>query len=234
MPAKKIVLSDEPELLDILDNSCFHEAGFEMVLVKDGQTGFEAIEAEAPTLAVFDLNHLGDQALECCHSLKSDALLANTPIMMIAQQHDHNLVASCKNAGCDALIFRPIDQEGFIKTALELIGIEKRSAKRFSVDFNLGFYDHKQKSYSGRCLNLNIGGMFVATDSLFPVDTLLLIECALPNSYGSIDTPARVAWVNHPEWLKKDSLPSGMGLQFVQSRLVFKSILSEFIETLSN
>lgn len=114
------------------------------------------------------------------------------------------------------------------------MGIEKRSEKRFSVDFNLGFFDHKQKSYSGRCLNLNAGGMFVATDSLFPVDTLLLVECALPNSHGSIDTPVRVAWVNHPEWLKKDSLPSGMGLQFVQSRLAFKTILSEFIETLDD
>ena len=40
MPAKKIVLSDDPALLEIFKNSYFQQENFTMVLVKDGLTGF--------------------------------------------------------------------------------------------------------------------------------------------------------------------------------------------------
>ena len=43
MPTKKIVLSNDAVLLDILENSFFQREGFEMVLVQDGQTGFQAV-----------------------------------------------------------------------------------------------------------------------------------------------------------------------------------------------
>ena len=83
MPAKKIVLSNDAALLAVLENSFFQREGFELVLVQDGQTGFQAVEAEAPTLAVFGLALLGDQALECCREIKQDPLLAATPVVLL-------------------------------------------------------------------------------------------------------------------------------------------------------
>ena len=87
MPAKKIVLSDDPALLEIFKNSYFQQENFTMVLVKDGQTGFQAVEAEAPSLAIFDIAVLGEQAIECCRSIKHDALLANTPVLLVIPEN---------------------------------------------------------------------------------------------------------------------------------------------------
>ena len=83
MPAKKIVLSDDAVLLTILRNSFFQREGFQMILVQDGQTGFQAVEVEEPTLAVFDIVQLGEQALECCRKIKNDPLLAETPVLLL-------------------------------------------------------------------------------------------------------------------------------------------------------
>ncbi|NIV92199.1 hypothetical protein GWN42_05190, partial [candidate division KSB1 bacterium] len=83
MPTKKIVLSHDPALLAILQNSFFQREGFAMVQVKDGQTGYEAVEMEAPTMAVFDLARLGEQALTCCRSIKEDPLLSQTPVLLV-------------------------------------------------------------------------------------------------------------------------------------------------------
>jgi hypothetical protein len=40
--------------------------------------------------------------------------------------------------------------------------------------------------------------------------------------------------VNHPEWLKKNTLPCGMGLEFINSSSALKKILQEFVNDLAS
>ena len=232
MPTKKIVLSNDPLLLTILRNSFFQREGFDMVLVQDGQTGFQAIEAEEPTLAVFDLGHLGEQALECCRAVKSDSLLAATPVLLLLPEDaEEDLADDCWDAGCDAVVHRPLAAERFLDAACGLLGISRRLARRFPVIFQLSFLDTKQKKHIGSCANLNLGGMFLATEALFPVDTELAVEFVLPGFQMALQASARVAWVNHPEWRKKNSMPCGVGLEFVSVSPTFVAALQEFLES---
>ncbi|NIV92198.1 hypothetical protein GWN42_05185, partial [candidate division KSB1 bacterium] len=104
---------------------------------------------------------------------------------------------------------------------------------RFPVSFQLQFIDEDQDKHLGSCVNLNVGGMFLATETLFPVDTVLTVEFSLPGMNVSWSRPVRVAWVNHPEWLKKNVMPCGMGLQFLEMTTDFRNILEDFINSLS-
>ena len=233
MPTKKIVLSHDPALLAILKNSYFQRESFEMVLVKDGQTGFQAVEAEAPTLAIFDIAQLGEQALECCRSIKNDALLAKTPVLLLLPDNaDEDMADDCWDAGTDAVVHRPLESVRFLDAAFGLIGISRRLARRFPVNFKLKFLDGKQKQHVGSCTNINSGGMYLATETLFPVDTYLSVEFTLPGFKSPITVSVRVAWVNHPEWLKKNIMPCGMGLQFVNISSAFEATLQEFVDSL--
>ena len=235
MPAKKIVLSDDPTLLAILKNSYFQQENFAMVLVKDGQTGFQAVEAEAPSLAIFDIAVLGEQAIECCRSITHDALLANTPVLLVIPENAVEKMADdCWNAGTDAVVHRPLQASRFLDAAFGLIGISRRLARRFPVSFKLKFLDSKQKQHTGICRNINVEGMYLATGALFPVDTQLSIEFTLPGFQSPISVVVRVAWVNHPEWLKKDSLPYGMGLEFINSSVAFKEVVREYVAGLAS
>lgn len=233
MPTKKIVLSNDPLLLTILQNSFFQREGFDMVLVQDGQTGFQSIEAEEPTLAVLDILHLGEQALECCRAVKEDPLLAVTPVLLLLPENaNDDLADDCWAAGCDAVVHRPLAAERFLDAACGLLGISRRLARRFPVSFQLAFLDTQQKKHLGSCVNLNLGGMFLATETLFPVDTELAIEFVLPGFQSTLKSSVRVAWVNHPEWRKKTSMPCGVGLEFVNVSPTFGSVLKEFLESL--
>ncbi len=62
---------------------------------------------------------------------------------------------------------------------------------------------------------MSTGGMFIETSELLPVDTLLMVELMLPGKETPMACKARVAWTNGPHTLKKQSLPYGMGLQFL-------------------
>ncbi len=234
MPTKKIVLSHDPALLAILENSFFQREGFAMVQVKDGQTGYEAVELEAPTMAVFDLARLGEQALTCCRSIKEDPLLSQTPVLLVLpDKAEESLADQCWDAGCDAVVHRPLAAERFLDAACGLLGISRRLAKRLPASFPLQFIDEERDKHFGRCVNLNLGGMFLATETLFPVDTVLTVDLTLPEMDVSLSRPVRVAWVNHPEWLKKNAMPCGMGLQFLEVTPEFRNILEDFIESLS-
>lgn len=233
MPNKKIVLSNNPLLLSILRNSFFQREGFDMVLVQDGQTGFQAIEAEEPTLAVFDLMHLGEQAVDCCRAVKGDPLLAATPVLLLLPEDaEEDLADDCWAAGCDAVVHRPLAAERFMDAACGLLGISRRLARRFPVSFQLSFLDCKQKKHVGLCVNLNLGGLFLATETLFPVDTELAVEFVLPGFKMALQNTVRVAWVNHPEWRKKNSMPCGVGLEFISASPAFVAALQEFLESL--
>ena len=235
MPAKKIVLSDDPALLEIFKNSYFQQEKFTIVLVKDGQTGFQAVEAEAPSLAIFDIAVLGEQAIDCCRSIKHDALLGNTPVLLVMPENAVEKMADdCWNAGTDAVVHRPLQASRFLDAAFGLIGISRRLARRFPVSFKLKFLDSKQKQHIGICRNINVEGMYLATGALFPVDTQLSVEFTLPGFQSPISVVVRVAWVNHPEWLKKDSLPYGMGLEFINSSVAFKEVVRDYVAGLAS
>jgi CheY-like chemotaxis protein len=235
MPAKKIVLSKNPELMTILKHSYFHAQGFTLIEVEDGQTGFEAVEAEAPSLAIFDVNQMGDQALQCCQKIKQDPLLRNTPIVIVLPDtRPNSLERACLEAGSDAMVNSPLSREKVVESAFEVLGISKRLQKRFSVNLPLTLMDAKQKEHRALCVNINQGGLFVATEQLSPVDSKLKLYCHFPAGNDTVFTLTRVAWVNHPEWLKKDSLPHGMGLEFIDSDELFRDELEKFIKTLSD
>jgi CheY-like chemotaxis protein len=235
MPTKKIVLSDDPVLLEILKSSYFQQENFAMVVVKDGQTGFQAVEAEAPLLAIFDIALLGEQAIECCRLIKQDALLADTPVLLVLPENAAaKLADDCWAAGTDAVVHRPLESSRFLNAAFGLLGISRRLAKRFPVSFKLKFLDSKQKQHTGICRNINVEGMYLATGVLFPVDTQLSVEFTLPGFQSPISVIVRVAWVNHPEWLKKDTLPCGMGLEFINISVAFREILQEYVGRLAS
>lgn len=233
MPAKKIVLSNDAALLAVLENSFFQREGFDLVLVQDGQTGFQAVEAEAPTLAVFDLALLGDQALECCREIKQDPLLAATPVVLLLPEGvTETLADACWQAGCDAVVHRPLAGDRFLDAACGLLGISRRLEYRTPVSLPVTLVDARRKRHQASCININSGGMFLATETLFPVDSCLSLEFSLPGVGLDLQLTLRVAWVNHPEWRKKNNLPCGMGVQFKQPDQVVMTALQDFLASL--
>lgn len=72
---------------------------------------------------------------------------------------------------------------------------------------------------SNYSVNLSTGGVFIETDKILPVDTLLVVKFKLPDNEPIVTCKARVAWINEPGNLRKYSLPPGMGLQFIDLSL---------------
>lgn len=216
MLRKKILLSDDSELLQALENSFFRRIGFSLVVADSGERAFEMIEELDPVLAILSLEMPGWQGDAICRRVKNDAVLRSTPIILVAPAGCEESAICCREAGCDDILCRPIDGQELLAVACRLLNIVERGAPRVESCFPVLCGKDPRKMRAARALNINAGGLFVETDRLHPVDTLLTLEFTLPNQPSIIRARGRVAWVNHPEWIKTPGLPSGMGIQFIE------------------
>lgn len=232
MFSKKIIVSDVPDLLSILKESFFQREGFEMECVIDAEEAFRLIEAESPSMAILDLSSLGEDGLECCRRVKADPLLQMTPLLCVLGSDQTGLEEACWKAGCDQVVGRPLSALRLLDDACSLLGVSRRLARRFPVSFHLEFSLLENKTHVGMAVNLNMGGMFLGSEFIYPIDTRLTLEFTLPGYRMPLQCAARVAWVNHPEWIKKNHLPSGMGLEFLELSGPAASALQDFLDSL--
>ena len=92
---------------------------------------------------------------------------------------------------------------------------EKHAEDRIQARIAIFHGPHQKKILTDYSINISTGGVFIETSMILPEGSELIVKFSLPNSNTLIATKARVAWVNGPVLLKKQSLPPGMGLQFI-------------------
>ncbi len=233
----KILLADDPEILSAMERSIFTRESFSLVVTASGQEAFEIIEEQDPILAILsqDMTDLsGDQ---CCRLVKADPFLRSTPIFLAARSGREKEITRCRNAGCDEVISRPIDGQQLMVLACQILQIGDRAAARYQTNLPIRIGPVDGKPESGCILDLNTGGAFIQTDCLHPIDTLVALSMDLPGPPGELRCQARVAWVNHPEWIKNSRLPEGMGVQFIDlggaGRAAIEAYLADGPEPLS-
>jgi uncharacterized protein (TIGR02266 family) len=228
MRRKKILLSDNPELLQALENSFFRRIGFSLEVADSGERAFEIIEEQDPLLAILSLEMPDWQGDAICRRVKRDAILRSTPIILVVPDGSEKAIACCREAGCDDILSLPIDSQQLLATACRLLNIVERGASRSENHFPVLYGKDPKKLRPARVLNLNAGGLFIESDRLHPVNTRLTLEFTLPEQTAMIRAIGRVAWVNHPEWIKTSRLPSGMGIQFLELTDADAAAVSEY------
>jgi hypothetical protein len=56
--------------------------------------------------------------------------------------------------------------------------------------------------------------MFIQTDTFLPPEKVVSLKFTLPENNQVICCQGKIAWTNHPEWIKSTELPTGMGICF--------------------
>jgi len=231
---KRILLPDDPELLRALKASFFGRSGFVLIVAENEQQAFELIEEQDPALAIFNLDQPGLNGDECCRRVKSDSFLRDTPIILMLHPGSNQEVKRCEEAGCDGILYKPINADELMSTACRLLNISRRGVPRVEVRLHLRWGKDIHNLRPGRILNLNRSGAFISAAKLHPVDTIVNLEFSLNDSDHPLRCKGRVAWVNHPEWVKTNHLPTGMGVQFLDLAADDAEALRNFLHQFPN
>ncbi|HKU45025.1 MAG TPA: PilZ domain-containing protein [Polyangiales bacterium] len=91
--------------------------------------------------------------------------------------------------------------------------MQGRKATRASVPLLPRYRDGGFEPVEGQCLDISVGGMFIASASPCATGTLLKFECVVDGEPAPVKGVARVVWQRTSG--ERDR-PSGMGLKFVK------------------
>jgi uncharacterized protein (TIGR02266 family) len=91
----------------------------------------------------------------------------------------------------------------------------KAWARGYLTRIAIFYGPYQKKILTDYSINMSTGGVFIESSMILSEDTELTVKFKLPVSGNIITARARVAWINDPLFLKKGSLPPGMGLQFL-------------------
>jgi uncharacterized protein (TIGR02266 family) len=228
----KVLLVDDVELFLELEKTFFRHGEYTVLTARTGQAALDSVRSERPQAVFLDLYLPDLNGDDICRQIKQDPDLGHIPVIMVTQSGRELDLERCRQAGCDEILLKPVNRHQFLEAARRLIHVTERHSPRVRVALGV------QLRADGLVLdnplvNLSTGGMFVETDLLQPVNTLLQVQLVLDDDAEPVRCQGRVAWVNHPEWVKKEQLPIGMGVQFQALSLADLDRIRHFIKQLA-
>lgn len=230
MKSKKILLADDIELFLEMERNFLQREDLDLLIAKDGRKALEMIRQHAPQIAFLGLQMPGMSGADCCRAIKKDPTLSGTAVAMIAAAGQPDLVEQCRAAGCDEILFKPINHDEFLATVRRYLDLDVRNDRRLKAQMRVYYGPAPQKLLSEFSVDLSTGGLYVKTDFPLPVDETLTLRFTLPDQKRMVTCKARVAWVNPKENPRKAELPPGMGIQFVELCLEDVKSIRRFLE----
>lgn len=230
MKSKKILLADDIELFLEMERNFLQREDLDLLIAKDGRKALDMIRQHAPQIAFLGLQMPGLSGEDCCRAIKDDPALSGTAVAMIAAAGQPDQVEKCRAAGCDEILFKPINHDEFLAIVRRYLELEVRNGQRLKAQMRVYYGPAPQKLLSEFSVDLSAGGLYVKTDFHLPVDESLTLRFTLPDQKRMVSCKARVAWVNPKENPRKPQLPPGMGIQFVELSLDDVKAIRRFLE----
>lgn len=231
MERKKVVLADDVELFLMLENTFFNRDEFEVITARGGRELLKIIRTSNPGMVFMDLDMPEMSGDECCRILKSDEASRHIPVVIVTPTVRAEDMDRCKLAGCDGIVTKPIDRNDFMNTSRKFLQVRERGDDRFHVRIPVNFGIISGGILNEYSIDLNSGGMFLATDLLLEAGSLLHMDFTLPGVETVIKCMAIVAWVNGPEERRKPRLPNGMGVRFMDLSDADKEVIEKYVES---
>ena len=227
---KKILLVDDVNLFIELEKTfLLRKKDFEILTANSGEEALAIVAAERPDLVYMDLHMPGMNGDECCRQIKGSARGNETFVVMVTSDGSEEVKARCIAAGCDEIITKPINRTIFMSFAKRYLDVHERKEPRYASHIKMKVGQQSGQPLFDYSVNINTGGLFLASPKLLPVGTSLFVEFSLPGNDRIICTQARVAWVNAGAPPIKRDLPVGMGMGFVGINPVDSNVIRDYI-----
>lgn len=225
MSKLRILLADDSRFFRAIESQFLKKTPVEILEADSCEAALAIVREERPDLVYMAFSLPKEGGAMCCESIKNDPQLRCTPVVIICDQGAPEQPEISRRKGCDAFLVKPLDRHNFLQVGRQFLeGIrEHRQPSFFRVAFTLDGVE-----YSGKCLDISGGGMFVESQDDIAVGALVTLNFKLPDqSATQVTCKAEIAWLNRKPNPFKPHYPHGLGLKFVElSSSAHKAILS--------
>jgi len=209
----RILLADDSMFFRSIESKFLQKAPVEILEAQNCTDVHAIIRNERPALIYMSFTLPAEGGDDCCRKIKNDPALSSIPIVMVCDQSAEKQPEAAQRSGCDAYLVKPLDRHSFLQVGRKfLAGIrEHRQPSFFRLTFAFGGED-----FTGKCLDISGGGMFIETPTDVPAGTLINMQFKLPDGpVASIICSGEVTWLNRKPNPMKAHYPNGLGVKFI-------------------
>lgn len=105
-----LVIDDNHHELDIMNN-VLYDAGYQVLVAEDGETGYRRAVFARPDLILLDVMMPGVDGYETCRLLRGNHRTCDIPIFFTTCRDDDQSIINGFHAGIDDFITKPCDFE---------------------------------------------------------------------------------------------------------------------------
>lgn len=222
----KVLIVESSRFFRNIEKQFLAKTPVEVIEAEDFTTALAICREQSPAL-VYAAAEIGDDTgIELCRKIKGDGQTRAIPVVLICDGNNDQEMDACRKSGADGVLTKPIDRHKFLEIGRHHLPTirEPRRTCLFPITLT-----GDGKEFSGKCLDISTGGVFVDTPEKPQVGKVLSLSFNLPGQAGGqIVCKGTVAWHNERPNPMKPNYPIGFGVSFVELSLVQQREIETF------
>jgi response regulator RpfG family c-di-GMP phosphodiesterase len=175
-----------------------------------GSEGFDKAKREQPNLIIFGYDLFDMSAPEFCRDIREEATTRNTSLLLVVDREHQEHADLCLSAGCNDIIYRPLQRRELDSKVQKLTSIPVRRALRTIAKIEVSL-EKNGRFILGRTMNISANGMLLEVDRVIPGDGALRVHFYIPGDPKPLQLAAHVLRAEFTGTMAK------YGLQFVSA-----------------
>jgi response regulator RpfG family c-di-GMP phosphodiesterase len=156
-----------------------------------GSDGLLKARVERPNLIVFGYDLFDMAAPEFCREIRADELTKSVSLLFVCDRDHRDQGDLCLSAGCNDVIFRPLQKPELDQKVERLTHIPVRRQLRTITKIEISM-EKNGRFLLGRSINISATGMLVELDRALPQDGPLRLRFYLPGDARPLEIAAEI------------------------------------------
>ncbi len=177
--AHRILLVDHSRGALLFQETILRRRHQAILTALSGGEGLMKARTERPQLIVFGFDLFDMNAPEFCREIRSDPEVKSVSLLLVCERENAENAELCLSAGCNDVIFRPLQREEMDEKVLRLTSIPSRRELRTMTRIEVSL-ENNGRFILGRSLNISANGMLLEVDRVLPGDGRMRFHFYLP------------------------------------------------------
>jgi len=156
-----------------------------------GSEGLQKARNEKPHLIIFGYDLFDMSAPEFCREIRDDETTRGTSLLLVVDREHQNHADLCLSAGCNDIIYRPLQRRELDEKVAKLTTIPVRRQLRTITKIEVSL-EKNGRFILGRSINISANGMLLEVDRVLPGEGPVRLHFYIPGDPKPLQVEAAV------------------------------------------
>lgn len=187
----RILLVDHSRGALLFQETILRRRDMRIMTALAGSEGLTKARMEQPNLIIFGFDLFDMSAPEFCREIRADEQTRNISLLLVCDRDHHEHGDLCLSAGCNDVIFRPLQKPELDQKVERLTAIPVRRQLRTITKIEISL-EKNGRFVLGRSVNISSTGILVEVDRMLPQDGPVRLHFYLPGDPKPVQILAEI------------------------------------------